>query len=116
MFTNMDIRTFSFYLISIVNIFFVPFFSLAFCQKIKSGSSLDLNPFCRYAIYTVSVLILSKLTTVAIGVITGESVAFYSLIYTLTALAFSLFIPVFFKALLSRFELTVNIKNNKDQK
>ena len=115
MLEKMDIQTFSSYMICIVNVFLIPVLSLIFEQKIKSNNSSSMKPFYRFIIYLLSVFILSRLAVTVVSVISGDSIAIYSLLYTLVALVVSLFVPVFFKLLASHFKVTLRIKENRNE-
>ena len=98
-------------LISIINLFFIPFVSLIVSSKINKGSEKKIfNIVSEYVIYTIVVFALSK---VIIELITDYDYPLSGLIYSIVALSFSVLMPIVFEIIKTRFDIHLEIERNE---
>ena len=100
---------------SIVNIFLVPFVSVLIDSIInKSIPKFSYVNLIKYAIYTVFIFLLSKLTLYAMNIAVDNPYGTYSQPYGIIAIIYSFIAPLVINLIFSRFDIKIEV--GKDEK
>ncbi len=99
---------------SIVNIFFVPFVSVFIDSFINKYTPKFTYPnFIKYAIYTVFVFLLSKMTLYVLSVALDNPYGTYSQPYVILAVIYSVIVPLIVNLVFRKFNIEIKMDKNE---